>query len=91
MAQSSKRATIESTTLEFTPIAAQSDAELTMTVNGVFNTGDEIVVVSAPVLEAGLMATGYVSATDEVTIRVSNVTAGAIDPAEQDFNVAVIQ
>jgi hypothetical protein len=91
MARSSKRANIESTTLDFGTVAAQADAELTMAVNGVFNNGDEIVVVSAPVLEAGLVASGYVSDVDEVTIRLSNVTAAPIDPDLQDFNIAVIQ
>lgn len=65
--------------------------ELTTVVNGVQNTGAEIVVVSTPDLEAGLVASGYVSAVNEVTIRVSNVTTGAIVPADQQYNLAVIQ
>ena len=89
--RSSKRAIVQSTTLDYTSVAAQSDVELTMTVNGVFNTGDEIVVVSAPALETGLVASGYVSDVDQVTIRVTNITADAKDPASQDFNVAIIQ
>ncbi len=77
--------------LDFGSIGAGADVELTTAVNGVFNTGGEIVVVSAPDLEAGLVASGYVSAENEVTIRVSNLTTGSIVPIDQQYNLAVIQ
>lgn len=77
--------------LDFGSIGAGADVELTTAVNGVSNTGAEIVVVSAPDLEPGLVASGHVSAVNEITIRVSNVTVGAIVPADQQYNLAVIQ
>jgi len=82
---------VKTPTLDFGTVGAGADVELTTFVNGVFNTGDEIVVVSAPTLETGLVASGYVSNVNQVTIRVSNVTVGAIDPADQQYNLAVIQ
>lgn len=74
---------------DFGSISANTTAELTQAVTGV-ETGD-VVVVSAPSLESGLVATAYASAADEVTIRVANVTAGGIDPADQTFYVTVIK
>lgn len=76
-------------TLDFGSIAAQADAELTGTVTGA-KTGQPV-VVSAPDLEDDLVATAYVSATDTVTVRVTNPSAGAIDPASQSFYVACIR
>ena len=78
-------------TLDFGTVGAGADVEIATFVNGVFNTGDEIVVVSAPTLETGLVASGYVSNVNQVTIRVSNVTAAPVDPADQQYNLAVIQ
>ena len=78
-----------SSTTDVASIAANAEQEFNITVNGA-NTGS-VVVVSAPSLESGGVATGYVSAADTVTVRVSNVTEIALDPASQTFYVAVIQ
>lgn len=60
-----------SATLDFGSIAVGDDAELTSAVTGV-ETGD-IVLISAPSLEDNLVATGYASAADQITVRVSNI------------------
>lgn len=93
MYESSKRATVATLTVDAGSVAAASTLDVTATLAGVTLLGQEtpVVVVSAPSLEAGLCATAFVSAEDEITIRLCNVTAGAIDPASQDFLVAVIE
>jgi hypothetical protein len=90
MPESFKRAIMVQATIDFASIAANVDDENTVVVNGVFNNGTEVVAVSAPALEVGLVVSGFVSDVNEVTVRVSNVTIGAIDAADQAFNIAVI-
>jgi hypothetical protein len=77
------------TTFDFTPIAAGVTAETTVTVTGA-SVGDTV-TLSASTLEPGLMAMAFVSAVDTVTIRLANITAAAIDPASQTFNVIVFK
>lgn len=76
--------------LNFASIAAGATAELTITVPGAASTN--AVVLGPPAgLEAGLMATGRVSAADTVTIRLHNTTAGAIDPADATWRATVLR
>lgn len=76
--------------LDFPNITAASQAELTVSVPGA--TVGQCVVLGPPAaLEAGLAATGYVSAADTVKIRLSNYTAGAINPASATWAVAVLR
>lgn len=89
MPESRKRAILATATLDFDSIAANDDDEETVTVGGAQLGG--VVAVSAPSLDSGLVATAYVSAAETVTVRVSNVTVGAIDAASQDFHLAVTQ
>ena len=89
MPESAKRAIIQTATLDFASISANADDEEVVTVVGVGQHALEVVAVSAPSLEAGLVATGFVSDVDEVTVRVSNVTGSPVDPASQDFQIAV--
>ena len=92
MAESAKRAILHTATLDFGSIAANTTAEATVTLPANMNVRTGAVVsVSAPSLEAGLVATGYVSAANEVKVRVGNVTVGAVDPASQAFYLAVVQ
>lgn len=85
--EGSKREIIATANLDFGSIAANTDLELTATVTHV-KLG-QVAAVSAPSLNSGLVASAYVSAADTVTIRVSNVTVGALDPAAQDFFLSV--
>jgi hypothetical protein len=89
MAESGKRLIMATATLDFGSVSANDDAELTASVGGA-EVG-QVATVSAPSLDSGLVASAYVSAAGTVTVRVSNVTAGAIDPASQDFYLAVTQ
>ncbi len=79
-----------SATLDFPSVAAAGQQELTITVTGAA-TGDTVYLAPPSSLEAGLIATGRVSATNTVTIRVSNITAGAIDPASASWKVRVVK
>lgn len=77
-------------TLDFPSIAAAGVAVLTIAVPGA-SVGDDALLafVSAP--NAGLVFTAYVTATDVVTVRANNVTAGAIDAASMDYRVTVLK
>lgn len=76
-------------TLDFPSIAAQTCAELTITVTGAA-VGSAVSVGPPAALEAGLSATGYVSATSTVTVRLCNVTTGAIDPAAATWRATAL-
>lgn len=77
------------TTLAFPSIAAQSSADLTITVDGAEE--GQVVALGIPAaIEAGLVFNAFVSAANTVTVRASNVTAGAIDPVDtHSFTVKV--
>lgn len=69
---------------------ADADEELTISVTGAV-VGDGVVLGPPATLDAGLSATGYVSAADTVTIRLANHTNGAINPAAATWHVYVYQ
>jgi hypothetical protein len=71
-------------TLDFPSIAAQSAEELTITATGAA-TGDNCYANPHTTLEAGLVWSAWVSATDTIRIRVANITSGAIDPASRQW------
>lgn len=75
-------------TLNFGSIAANSTSELTMTVAGA-TTNAAVYLGAPPAIEAGLIWCGYVSAADTVSVRIHNMTGGAIDPASADWHVRV--
>lgn len=77
-----------SASLNFPSIAAVSQADLTITVAGAA-TGDEVTMGLPTVPAAGIVFNAFVSATDTVTIRASNITAAAVDPAVATYNVIV--
>lgn len=89
MPESFKRAILHTETLDLASVGGQGEIDTAVTVAGVLNQGHEVVAVSAPALESGLVATGMVTDVDEVTVRVTNVTGVGVDPASQDFNIAV--
>lgn len=90
--ESSKRAILHTETIDVGSISANAEVEVAVTLPAGMDvpaTG-AVAVVSAPSLETGGVATAYVSAANEVTLRVSNVTEIALDPASQDYTFAII-
>lgn len=77
-------------TLDFPSIAAGTVAELTVTVTGAV-AGDSVTIGPPVTLNAGLMASGFVSAANTVTVRVFNGTAAAVDPVSAGWKVNVIR
>lgn len=75
--------------LDFGSIAAQATAVLTVTVTGVANDGTwEATACPVGTPETGLVWCAWVSGTDTVSVRLANVTAGAIDPASRSYRVS---
>lgn len=84
-----KRVAFVDALLDFGSIAAGDTAELTVTIPGA--AVGEFAFVAPPVtIDDGLLAIAYVSAAETVTVRLGNVTVGAIDPAESTFRVGVL-
>jgi hypothetical protein len=79
-----------SASLNFASIAAAASADLTITVTGAA-VGDEVAVGLPAAPTAGIIYQAFVSAANTVTVRATNITADAIDPAAQTFNVAVLK
>ena len=77
-------------TLDFPSITGGSYATLVITVFGAVTT-DPVIVTAPSSLPAGIVARAYVSAADVVTVRLDNLTAGAIDPAANPFIVSVFK
>lgn len=77
-----------SATLDFPSIASNSTAELTLTVTGA-QAGKSVMLGPPAAIEAGLIWCGYVSATNTVTIRIYNMSGGAVDPASATWNARV--
>lgn len=75
-------------TLDFPSIGANDTAQLTMTVTGAA-TGDAVFIGLPSTINTGLVATGFVSATNTVAIRLHNTSGGSIDPASSTFRAVV--
>jgi hypothetical protein len=76
--------------LNFPSVAANGGTQdLTVTLNGVKAADSQVVVdLGLPTgLNAGLLFHAWVSADDTVTVRCTNATAGAIDPAAATFRI----
>ena len=74
-------------TLDFPSVATTASATLTVTATGA-DVGDDVQVFpDAPV--AGLVYMAWVSAADEITVRVTNVTGSSIDAASASYRVIV--
>lgn len=86
----SQRGMTATATLDFPSIAAGATANLTITVSGAA-VGDSVHLGPPATLEAGLVATAYVSAASTVTVRLANVTTGAIDPASATWRATVMR
>lgn len=76
--------------LDFGSIAAQTSADLTVTVTGAA-TGDAVVMGLPAAPESGVVFNAFVSSANTVTIRATNATSGAVDPASATFRATVIQ
>ena len=68
-----------SATVDVASISAGATAEVTITVTGAV-AGSAVFLGLPAAFPAGLTATGYVSATDTVKVRLHNTTAAPIDP-----------
>jgi hypothetical protein len=77
-----------SASLNFPSISAVSQADLTITVTGAA-VNDEVMLGLPAAPTAGIVFNAFVSATDTVTIRASNITASPIDPAAATYSVIV--
>ena len=78
-------------TLNFGALAANSHADLTITVAGA-QTGDCVALgIPTASVTAGVVYTAWVSATNTVTVRANNYTAGSPDPASGVFRATVIR
>lgn len=76
-------------TLNFASTANGAVAtELTVTVTGAA-VGDKVVLGPPSTLETGLIAFGYVSAANTVSIRLANLSGSTVDPASASWKVAV--
>ncbi|CAB4155044.1 hypothetical protein UFOVP652_65 [uncultured Caudovirales phage] len=78
-----------SASLNFGSIAAVSQADLTIAVTGA-TVGDEVILGLPAAPTAGIVFNAFVSAANTVTVRASNITAGAVDPAAATYGVIVI-
>lgn len=74
--------------LDFGSIAAGASADLTIAVTGAA-VNDSVSLGPPPAPTAGIIFEPFVSATNTVTVRATNITGGAIDPASQTFRVTV--
>jgi hypothetical protein len=85
-----KQALDFSAALDFSSIAAQSCAEMTIAASGA--AVDNPIAPSWPsALEANLVGNMRVSAGGTVTVRLCNIAASAIDPASRTFAGRIIQ
>jgi hypothetical protein len=78
-----------SASLNFGSIGAAAQADLTITVTGAA-VGDEVIMALPAAPAAGLVFNAFVSATDTVTVRASNITAAPVDPDAATYGVIVI-
>lgn len=77
-----------SATLDFGPIAAGTQADLTLTVTGA-QTGDTVALGLPPAPTAGIVWNAFVSATNTVTLRASNISGSPVDPVAALYKVKV--
>lgn len=87
-----RRVRTATASLNFASIAAAASEVLTVSVPGAV-VGDTALVSSAVAggPTAGLQHEAWVSAADTVSVRATNVTAGAIDQAAHSYRVTVIR
>ena len=72
-------------------LPASSCQDLSILVEGASTSGDTVAVGAPSTLGAGVSVTGFVSAPDQVTVRLCNPTTQSLDPSAEDFRVDVWQ
>ena len=77
-------------TLDFSSIAANLAASLTITVHDV-NPGDLVVATPASNPNNAITWSAFVSAKDTVTVRTANNSAGAVDQGAIEWTVLVFK
>jgi len=75
--------------LNFPSIATTASADLTITVAGAA-VGNYVVLSLPAAPAAGIVFNAFVSAANTVTVRATNVTDNAVDPAAATYGVLVI-
>lgn len=79
-----------SAALDFASIAAAASEDLTITVTGAsVNNAVSLGLPAAPA--AGLVFNAFVSATDTVTVRATNITGTAVDASSATYSVLVFK
>lgn len=79
-----------SASLDFASLAAAASADLTIAVTGAsINDSVSLGLPAAP--QAGLIFQAFVSASDTVTVRATNITAAAVDAAAANYRVTVLK
>jgi hypothetical protein len=76
-------------TLDFGSTAAQSSADLTISVTGAV-VGDAVAIGLPAAPNASTSFTGWVSAADTVKVRFNNHSAAAVDPASGTYRATVL-
>ncbi len=80
---------VATASLNFGSIATLEQADLTITVAGAA-VGDYVTLALPAAPTAGIVFNAFVSAANTVTVRATNTTAGAVDPAAATYGVLVI-
>jgi hypothetical protein len=75
---------------DFPPISGHTCANATMTLTGAA-TMDPVIAGWSPNLEQGLSGTMFVSAINQVTIRLCNALGTTVDPPAQHFKATIIR
>lgn len=76
-------------TLDFASLAAAASADLTLTVTGA-TVGQSVALGLPTAPAAGVVFTAYVSATNTVTVRATNITGTPVDPASATYRATVL-
>ncbi|NNM23164.1 MAG: hypothetical protein HKO54_06405 [Flavobacteriaceae bacterium] len=76
--------------LNFPNIPSRSTAELTTTITGA-NVGDSCNCAPQTSIEAGLQWNCYVSAANTITVRISNISLVAVNPAAKNWKIVVFE
>jgi hypothetical protein len=79
-----------SANIDFGAVSQDACLEQTIALPGAA-TGDSVAPGWPHTFEAGLVGTMFVSAQNTVTVRVCKLTAGAVDPAQQNFRATIVR
>ena len=76
--------------IDYGSIAAGASEDQTVTVTGAA-VGDIVAIGLPSTIETGLVFTAFVSASNTVTLRASNITGSPINPASATFKAMVFR